>query len=362
MSSSALGEHHSYLRDERRNQAYATALAQVVPPDAHVLDLGCGTGLLGLLTLAAGAARVDAVDASPMLEVAAEVAVANGRAGQVTHHQVWSTSLELPDKVDLVICDQADGIFGMQCGLADTFIDARDRLARPGAVLVPSVVTPLLVPVRVPTLRARLDSMHASSNGLDTGTMARRALASVWYVDRESIDASGEPILGAPIPLAGPVLGSVPVEGSLPAPPVGAPPWDGMLCGFRVELAPGVTISNVPMAADAIDRGGPILPFAAGEEPSSIDVRLYPKSGTLRWRLTTSTGTVERSSLDGLLDPALKARLDPSRAPSPTDQGKRTLALLTAADGTQSAAELRARLPEAHQGLLDTLLSDGYLA
>jgi protein arginine N-methyltransferase 1 len=355
--SGTLWEHHGYLQDERRNAAYAAALGKVVEPGMRILDLGCGSGVLGLMALAAGAAHVDAVDSSPMLEVAREIAEANGRGDQVTHHQVWSTSLELPEPVDLVICDQADGIFGVQCGLLDALPDARDRLARAGVVLVPARVTPLLIPVRVPSLRARLDSMATSSNGLDTGAMARHAASTSWYVDRSSIEGSGDALAGPDLALAAGVEGAVAVAGEL-----GGDGWDGVLCGFRVELAPGVTSSNVPDADDAIDRGGPVVPFMEGEAPASVDVRLYPKSGILRWRLTTADGVVERSSLDGLLDPALQARLDPSRAPKPTDQGTQALTILEAADGTRSAGELRAGLAEAQQRVLDSLLSDGYLA
>lgn len=355
--SGTLWEHHGYLQDERRNQAYAAALAQLVEPGMRILDLGCGSGVLGLMALAAGASHVDAVDSSPMLEVARQIAEANGHAGQVVHHQVWSTSLELPEQVDLIICDQADGLFGVQCGLLDTLPDARDRLARAGVVLVPAVITPLLVPVRVPSLRARLDSMSTSSNGLDTSAIARHAASTPWYVDRDSIEGGGAPLAGASIALADEVKAAVVVGGELD--PDG---WDGLLCGFRVELAPGISCSNVPGADDVIDRGGPVVPFIAGEAPTTVEVRLYPRSGILRWRLTTADAVLERSSLDGLLDPALQVRLDPSRTPTPTEQGTGALSVLQAADGSRSAADLRAGLPEAQQGVVDSLLSDGYLA
>jgi protein arginine N-methyltransferase 1 len=361
VSASTLWEHHGYLQDDRRNRAYATALGAVVEPGMRVLDLGCGSGVLGLMALAAGAAHVDAVDSSPMLEVAREIAEANGRGDQADHHQVWSTSLELPEPIDLIICDQADGVFGVQCGLLDALADARDRLARPGAVLVPATVTPLLIPVQVPTLRARLDSMGQSSNGLDTGPMDLHSRSTPWYVDDDKIEASGDELAGTPIDLRGSAGGVIAVAGELSPPPAGAS-WDGVLCGFRVELAPGVACSNAPGAADVIDRGGPIVPFMAGEAPSAVDVRLYPKSGILRWNLTTAEGRIERSSLDGLLDAALQARLDPSRTPKATEQGMNALAVLQAADGSRSAGELRASLPEPQQGVLDSLLSDGYLA
>jgi SAM-dependent methyltransferase len=356
--SGAIEEHHGYLQDERRNSAYAKAFEAVVEPGARILDLGCGTGLLGLLALRAGAGHVDAVEATALIEVARELAAGNGRSDQVTHHHVWSTSLTLPEPVDVVVCDQADGIFGLECGLVDTFPDARDRLAGPGARLVPMSITPLLVPVRAPSLRRRLASM-GSAEGFDTSALLRHAEASVWYLDGDSIEVCGAELVGEPIDLTGPVGGPVRVSGLLEW--EGEPP-DALACGFRVELAPGIGFSNSPSADDVIDRGIPVVSVTGLAGPTPVNVAFYPGSGVLRWRVGTGDAQVVRSTLDGLLEGSLLRRLNPDLRPTPTEKGRQVAALLEAADGERTGDQLREQLPASARELVDSLLSDGYLA
>ena len=63
--------------------AYRRALKNLVRPDDVVIDMGCGTGLLGLLALEAGAAKVIAVDRGPIIELARETFEANGFGDRV---------------------------------------------------------------------------------------------------------------------------------------------------------------------------------------------------------------------------------------------------------------------------------------
>lgn len=55
MSYGQVCDHRSMVFDQRRNAAYARAIAAHVRPDSVVLDLGAGLGLHGLLAARAGA-------------------------------------------------------------------------------------------------------------------------------------------------------------------------------------------------------------------------------------------------------------------------------------------------------------------
>jgi ribosomal protein L11 methylase PrmA len=102
VSARELREHLAYWSDDVKIAAFRGALARVVTPQSVVLDLGCGTGLLGLLACEAGAARVYAVDAGPILSVARELAAANGFSERIVHISGWSTEIGLPELVDVV--------------------------------------------------------------------------------------------------------------------------------------------------------------------------------------------------------------------------------------------------------------------
>ena len=84
MSSSLLEEHYGYVADKRRIELYKLAVAKVLRNGQSVIHLGCGSGILGLLCLDAGAGRVTFIDDSVMLEVARQSMLRAGAADRCT--------------------------------------------------------------------------------------------------------------------------------------------------------------------------------------------------------------------------------------------------------------------------------------
>ena len=117
-----LDEHRQYLADTARVSAFRQAIEEIVTPGDVVLDLGAGTGILGLMACRAGAKRVYAVDEGPIIGLAHEVAAANGFQDRITHVKGLSTRVELPERVDVVLADQI-GRFGLESGILDYFGD-----------------------------------------------------------------------------------------------------------------------------------------------------------------------------------------------------------------------------------------------
>ena len=101
-----IDEHRTYLSDRARLAAYTAAIQDVVRSGDVVLDLGCGTGILGLLACRSGAARVYAIDSTGMIEVARRLARDNGLTDRIVHLNELSLQARLPERVDVVVCDQ----------------------------------------------------------------------------------------------------------------------------------------------------------------------------------------------------------------------------------------------------------------
>src|SRR5512138_212725 len=91
------------MRDPVRMPAYAEAIRRSVAPGDVVLDLGAGLGILSMLALRAGAARVYAVELGDAIDVARQVARREGVADRLICLQGDSTRLELPEPVDLIV-------------------------------------------------------------------------------------------------------------------------------------------------------------------------------------------------------------------------------------------------------------------
>src|SRR3954462_4954787 len=107
-----IDEHREYLSDPARIDAYRRAMTEVVRAGDVVIDVGAGTGILGLLACEAGAARVYAVDAGPILDLARAIAQANGFGDRIIHVRELSTRAVIPELADVVVTDQI-GHFGM---------------------------------------------------------------------------------------------------------------------------------------------------------------------------------------------------------------------------------------------------------
>src|SRR5690606_20161346 len=96
-------EHVRLLSDRPRNDALITLLRRHAP-GARVLEVGCGTGLLSCVAAKLGAARVYAVEPTPLAEEARRLVAHNGLEGVV---EVLEAPIEelTPRPVDLAFSE-----------------------------------------------------------------------------------------------------------------------------------------------------------------------------------------------------------------------------------------------------------------
>ena len=197
-------EHARMLHDDRRTGDYLTALVAAVRPGDVVLDIGTGSGVLAVAAARAGARRVYAVEASDIAEVAGRVFAANGVTDTVTLVPGWSRQIELPEPADLLVAEII-GNEPLEEEILETTLDARHRLLKPDARLIPHTLTLLVRPLRLPDGEARQRAIG-------------RAAVERW---RRLYDMEFQPLLDAAVP--GPV--NMPTEAEVVAawPPVGPP-------------------------------------------------------------------------------------------------------------------------------------------
>ncbi|XP_029289624.1 protein arginine N-methyltransferase 9 [Cottoperca gobio] len=128
--------HFLMLNDHGRNRKYQQAIQKAVQSGCNtVLDIGTGTGILGMCAKKAGAAEVYACELSKtMYELACEVLTANGMDGSIKIVHMKSLEMEvpkdIPHRVSLVVTETVDaGLFGE--GIIESLIHAWHHLLLP---------------------------------------------------------------------------------------------------------------------------------------------------------------------------------------------------------------------------------------
>jgi protein arginine N-methyltransferase 1 len=122
--------------DGARIDAYGRAIERAVRPGSIVVDLGCGTGIMSLLALRAGARRVHAIEMDSSVWLARDLAAANGYGDRLVVHHGSSFDVDLDEPADVVIADLrgSSPLFGENLTAME---DAKRRLLAPGGVLMP---------------------------------------------------------------------------------------------------------------------------------------------------------------------------------------------------------------------------------
>jgi len=138
---------------------YIEAIAAAVQPGDVVLDIGTGSGVLAVAAARAGARRVYAVEANDVAEVAESVFVAQGAGDRVTLVRGRPRQIELPERADVLVADVI-GSESLAEEILETTLDARRRLLKPTARLVPSALTLLVRPLQIPWAEARLHAFR----------------------------------------------------------------------------------------------------------------------------------------------------------------------------------------------------------
>lgn len=354
-----LDEHLGYVADRNRIERFKAAIARTLKAGDRVADLGCGSGVLGLLCLQAGASHVVAIDSTAMIEVARRTMARAGLDDRCTFIHARSHRATIADPVDVVICDHV-GYFGFDYGIVRTMQDARARFLAPGGRVIPGRIRLKTAAVESDAARAKVDGWLAEGVPNEFHWLRHHA-ANV----KHPVTLPHNALLGPPSD-----LGEIDLRADNP----GFFHWtatlrierDGMLHGlagwFECELADGVAMTNSPLTDARIDRSQAFLPI---EEPVAVragdtidaTVMARPDDHLIAWVVEIPSGGRRFSHSTWPAMPSLPSdliRSRPEHVPQLSREGRAAVAVLSYCDGRRTVRDIEDAVLSDHPDLFPT--------
>jgi protein arginine N-methyltransferase 1 len=244
---------HSFarmIRDRVRTDAYAEALHSCVGLDSVVLDMGTGVGIWALLACQFGARKVYAVDPNQAIQVAREIAAANGYSDRIEFIEDLSTKITLPEPANIIVTEM-HGILPMFEQNIASIIDARQRLLAPGGRIIPQRESLWAVPVEAPESFEEVRSPWSNRPyGIDMQP-ALRIASNSWFKSNLRPDAIlCDPGCWAALDYRS--IESPNVAGKVNMTATRAGTGHGVAIWFDTVLVDGIGFSNAPGAAETI--------------------------------------------------------------------------------------------------------------
>lgn len=353
-----LQEHLGYISDEIRLEKFRAAIAKTVQPGDTAADIGCGFGILGLLCLKAGSAHVWGIDKTDAIEVARATFKQAGLGEHYTCIGDVSSRVDLPQQVDLVVCDHV-GYFGFDYGIIELLGDARRRFLNPSGRVMPQRIRLMIAGVQSSKCRGKLKAW----------TAAQIPREYRWLRAWE-INAKQQHMFDVPDFRTAPgELGTIDLRQenpehfsfsiSLKATTSGL--LDGLAGWFECELADDVWMTNSPFSAERINREQVFLGFDEPMEVASGDVleaNIAFRHGEhlIAWGLTNPrTGNSEkRSNWNSAPLSNLRKDRPGNRVPALNRMGRARKILLGYVDGQTPIKDIELAVLRDHPDLFPT--------
>jgi precorrin-6B methylase 2 len=355
-----IDEHRQYLEDQPRIFAFRKAIDEVVNPDVIVLDLGAGTGIMGLLACKAGARRVYSIDSGGMIEVARSLCRRNGFHDRITFINGYSTQIELPERVDIVVADQI-GRFGFEAGVVEYFADARRRFLKPGGKLIPSHIEMIVAPIEHQEMRAQVDFWNGNICNLDLSAVCSWADNTGYPVRYQPEHLLGKPITGTTLDLAVSEPQTFKFTANLAIQRTGS--LHGIGGWFAAQLSPSSQMTNSPLCTERINRHNVFFPIEHAMpviegDLVTVEMTIMPIDVMVAWRVQVmdAKGGVKGRFIHSTWQGRLTSREElertrPDQVPQLSPRGHARLTVLSLTDGQRTLSEIEQEVFSRHPQL-----------
>ncbi len=353
----SLAGYGTMIADHVRADAYAQALRKTVREGSVVVEIGTGPGIFAVLACQLGASRVYAIEPSEIIQVAREVAAANGCADRIEFFEDLSNRVTLPLRADVIFSDLRGALPLFERHIP-SIMDARCRFLAPEGTLIPRRDRLWVAVVEAPKPYGELvDPWDHNRFGLDLSSARQLIVNSTQRVRVNPSQLLTGHQLWTTLDYAS--IENPDVLGNLEWRAERAGTGHGILVWFDADLAEGTGFSNAPSAPEMI-YGSLFFPWtqpvhlAPGQAVRvSLEARLVESDYIWRW--TTHVEPQEESDAplihfeqSQLIGEVLSAhhlhKLAADYVPHLSEEGSLHRKTFELMDGTASLEEIAHRL------------------
>lgn len=352
-------EHLSYVSDTQRTHLFQQAVARTVRLTDHVLDLGCGVGIWGMLCLRAGAARVTALDKTAVTELASQTFARVEHGARVDIVQGVANRIALPEPVDLIICDHV-GYFALDYRILGLLQDARARFLKPGGRILPAAVRLFLAPIGSEECANKAFAWTKPGIPQELHWIAGHAVNEKYAVSLKPEDVLGtfSDLGEIDFLVEERTFFSWKTEMTITR----GGEMHGLGGWFDCRLCEGVAMTNSPLVSERINRHQALFPI---EEPLQVapgdviraSLAMRPDESSFAW--TVEHVPSGRRFRHGTLKSEVFNKSDllrsrPDHVPVPTATARAGQIVMGYCDGKRTAAEIGAAVLADHPDLFPT--------
>lgn len=340
-----LEEHLTYVSDINRLDKYQKAIEKTLMLGDRVVDLGAGSGILGLMCLKAGAGHVVAIDSTNMLNVAQKTLSKAGYSKQCTFLNCTSLHTETSMSADLIICDQV-GYFGFDAGITVFLRDAKQRLLKEGGCLIPSKICLHMAAAESEAQYKIASGWGSSEVPLEFHWIREHGINSKYPVNFNTENIISTNAMLGEINLTQNNHDFYLWEAELEISRDGL--LHGLLGWFDCTLAPDIHMTNSPLDPMAINRPQAFFPISEAIQVRAGDkvfakVMTRPADDLITWelRIPSLNRKFSHSNAEGFLaqsNPMVSK--NPAHAPLPTITSTARSVILSYCDGTRTSKEI----------------------